>query len=78
MRWFASLSFRRVILLGLLWPLVLMVIVSAVTAVRIARADPDDGYFLVASIPRLELIIAPPIVLVATWWLIRRRNRGAA
>ena len=77
MKWFASLSLRRVILLGLLWPLLLLIIVSAVTAIRIAQADPDNGYFLVASVPRLELIIGPPLVLVALWWLVRRRSRGA-
>ena len=77
MHWFASLSFRRVIMLGLLWPLLLMIIVAVITAIRIAQAHPDDGYFLVATVPRLELVIVPPILLVAFWWFLRKRSRGA-
>ena len=77
MRWFARLSFRRVIMLALLWPLVLMIIVAVVTAIRISQAHPDDGYFLVATVPRIELVIVPPVLLVAVWWFVRKHRRGA-
>ena len=82
MNWLARQSFSRVVLMAAAW--LLLVPVTLATAAdlyvrwvgwRDARAGRASYYYIrfgLASPAIAVALAAPPIALLATWWLLRR------